>query len=249
MSEVPRSSTTPEMAEPLVPSAGPVAVLVEDDPQIRHFLRRALPNHGYRVFEAATGIEGLREAETRMPDIVILDLGLPDLDGLEVIQRLREWTAVPIVVLSARGQERDKVAALDAGADDYVSKPFGIAELLARMRVALRHAARAVEQKDDLPVTVGTLHIDLVHRRVAVSDREIHLTPIEYRLLATLAKHAGKVLTQRHLLTEVWGPPFVDQAHYLRVYMAQLRRKLEADPTRPTYLLTEAGVGYRLAIE
>ena len=249
MPEVPPSAIAAGITEPSVPSGGPVAILVEDDPQIRHFLRKTLPNHGYRLFEAATGTEGLREAETRMPDIIILDLGLPDLDGLEVIQRLREWTAVPIVVLSARGQERDKVAALDAGADDYLSKPFGIAELLARMRVALRHAARTVGKGDDLPVTVGNLHIDLVHRRVVVSDTEIHLTPIEYRLLATLAKHAGKVLTQRHLLTEVWGPPFVDQAHYLRVYMAQLRRKLEADPTRPKYLLTEAGVGYRLAVE
>jgi len=249
MPEVPLRSTTSGIAEPKAPSGSPVAILVEDDPQIRHFLRRALPNHGYRLFEAATGTEGLREAETRMPDIIILDLGLPDLDGLEVIQRLREWTTVPIVVLSARGQERDKVAALDAGADDYVSKPFGIAELLARLRVALRHAARTAEQKDDLPVTVGNLHIDLVHRRVVVSDREIHLTPIEYRLLAALAKHAGKILTQRQLLTEVWGPPYADQAHYLRVYMAQLRRKVEADPTRPKYLLTEAGVGYRLATE
>jgi len=249
MPEVPPSATTSGMAEPKVPSGGVVAVLVEDDPQIRHFLRKALPNHGYRLFEAASGREGLREAETRMPDIIILDLGLPDLDGLEVIQRLREWTTMPIVVLSARGQERDKVAALDAGADDYLSKPFGIAELLARLRVALRHAARTAEERDDLPVTVGNLHIDLVHRRVVVSDREIHLTPIEYRLLATLAKHAGKILTQRQLLTEVWGPPYADQAHYLRVYMAQLRRKVEADPTRPKYLLTEAGVGYRLAVE
>ena len=249
MPDVPRSSTPSEGTDSKVSRGGPVVILVEDDPQIRHFLRRALPNHGYRLVEAATGTEGLREAETRMPDIVILDLGLPDLDGLEVIQRLREWTTVPIVVLSARGQERDKVAALDAGADDYLSKPFGIAELLARLRVALRHAARTAEQKDDAPVTVGNLHVDLAHRRVTLSDGELHLTPIEYRLLATLAKHAGKVLTQRHLLIEVWGPPYADQAHYLRVYMAQLRRKVEADPTRPRYLLTEAGVGYRLAAE
>ncbi len=249
MPDVPPSSPLSEGADSTTSRGGPVAILVEDDPQIRHFLRRALPNHGYRLVEAVTGTEGLREAETRMPDIVILDLGLPDLDGLEVIRRLREWTTVPIVVLSARGQERDKVAALDAGADDYLSKPFGIAELLARLRVALRHAARTAEHKDDLPVTVGNLHIDLARRRVTISDQEIHLTPIEYRLLATLAKHAGKVLTQRHLLTEVWGPPYADQGHYLRVYMAQLRRKVEADPTRPKYLLTEAGVGYRLAAE
>jgi two-component system KDP operon response regulator KdpE len=233
MPEVPLSSTPSDVADSKGSRGGPVAILLEDDPQIRHFLRRALPNHGYRLFEAATGTKGLREAETRMPDIIILDLGLPDLDGLEVIQRLREWTTVPIVVLSARGQERDKVAALDAGADDYLSTPFGIAELLARLRVALRHAARTDAQKEEAPVTVGDLHIDLVHRRVTMSDREIRLTPIEYRLLATLAKHAGKVFTQRHLLTEVWGPPFAEQAHYLRVYMTQLRRKVEADPTRP----------------
>ncbi len=228
---------------------GSVVIIVEDDPQIRRFLRTTLPNHGYRLYEATTGAEGLREAETQKPDIIILDLGLPDLDGLEVIRRLREWTAVPIVVLSARGQEHDKVMALDAGADDYVSKPFGIAELLARMRVALRHAARTAERSDEVSITVGELHIDLAHRRVMLAGNEVHLTPIEYRLLAALAKHAGKVLTQRQLLTEVWGPPYADQAHYLRVYMAQLRRKLEADPTRPKYLLTEAGVGYRLAGE
>ena len=236
-------------AAPTVPGGGPIVILVEDDPQIRHFLRTTLPNHGYRLYEASTGAEGLREAETRTLDIIILDLGLPDLDGLEVIRRLREWTTVPIVVLSARGQERDKVAALDAGADDYVSKPFGIAELLARMRVALRHAVRAAEREDGSPFAVGDLQVDLAHRRVTVGGTEVHLTPIEYRLLALLAKHAGKVLTQRQLLTEVWGPPYADQAHYLRVYMAQLRRKLEADPTRPKYLQTEAGVGYRLAVE
>lgn len=226
-----------------------VVIVIEDDPQIRHFLRTTLPNHGYRLHEATTGAEGLREAEARAPDIIILDLGLPDLDGLVVIRRLRGWTSVPIVVLSARGQERDKVAALDAGADDYVSKPFGIGELLARMRVALRHAAHGAEREAGSPCTVGDLHVDLAHRRVTMAGKEIHLTPIEFRLLALLAKHAGKVLTQRQLLTEVWGPPYADQAHYLRVYMAQLRRKVEADPARPRYLLTEAGVGYRLAAD
>ncbi len=245
---VPRPQTS-DTVDPTPTTEGSVVILVEDDPQIRRFLRTTLPNHGYRLYEATTGTQGLREAETQKPDIIILDLGLPDLDGLEVIRRLREWTAVPIIVLSARGQEHDKVMALDAGADDYVGKPFGIAELLARMRVALRHAARTAERSDDSPVTIGDLHIDLAHRRVMVAGEEVHLTPIEYRLLAALAKHAGKVLTQHQLLTEVWGPPYADQAHYLRVYMAQLRRKLEADPTRPKYLLTEAGVGYRLAGE
>ena len=235
--------------DPAATTEGSVVIVVEDDPQIRRFLRTTLPNHGYRLYEATTGDEGLREAETQKPDIIILDLGLPDLDGLEVIRRLRQWTAVPIVVLSARGQEHDKVLALDAGADDYVSKPFGIAELLARLRVALRHAAHTAERSDEAPIAVGEIHIDLVHRRVMQAGSEVHLTPLEYRLLATLAKHAGKVLTQRQLLTEVWGPPYADQSHYLRVYMAQLRRKLEADPTRPKYLLTEAGVGYRLAVE
>jgi two-component system KDP operon response regulator KdpE len=242
----PRSQPS-ERAETPVSSEGSVVVVIEDDPQIRRFLRTTLPHHGYRLFEAATGAEGLREAETRQPDIVILDLGLPDFDGLEVIRRLREWSAVPIVVLSARGQERDKIAALDAGADDYVGKPFGVGELLARMRVALRHAARTAQGTEDSAYTVGGLHVDLAHRRVTVGETEIHLTPIEFRLLAMLAKYAGKVLTQRQLLTEVWGPPYAEQAHYLRVYMAQLRRKLEADPARPRYLLTEPGVGYRLA--
>jgi len=249
MSDSTPGSQVSGTADPAASSGGSVVIVIEDDPQIRHFLRTTLPNHGYRLYEATTAAEGLREAETRKPDIIILDLGLPDLDGLDVIRRLRGWTGVPIVILSARGQEHDKIAALDAGADDYVSKPFGIGELLARMRVALRHATRTAERGDDSPVTVGDLHVDLGHRRVMLAGTEVHLTPIEYRLLATLAKHAGKVLTQRQLLTEVWGPPYTDQAHYLRVYMAMLRRKLEADPTRPKYLLTEAGVGYRLAEE
>jgi two-component system KDP operon response regulator KdpE len=204
---------------------------------------------GYRVVEATTGSDGLTQAATRQPDIVILDLGLPDLDGIEVIRRLREWTAVPIVVLSARGQETDKIAALDAGADDYVSKPFGVGELLARMRVALRHAARAPHDAADPTFTVGDLHVDLARRRVSVRAAEIHLTPIEYRLLTTLIRHAGKVLTHRQLLKEVWGLPYSEQTHYLRVYMGALRRKLEAEPARPRYLLTEPGVGYRLADE
>jgi two-component system KDP operon response regulator KdpE len=228
---------------------GPGVLVIEDDPQIQRFLRVALGGHGYRLFEATTGEAGLLEAATRQPDIVILDLGLPDIDGLDVIRRLREWTALPIIVLSARGQERDKIAALDAGADDYVSKPFGVGELLARMRAALRHATRNPDDVGESTFSLGDLHVDLSKRQVAVAGRQVHLTPIEYRLLTTLIRHAGKVLTQRQLLLEVWGPPYADQAHYLRVYMAQLRRKLEKDPARPRCLLTEPGVGYRLAAE
>ncbi len=226
-----------------------MVVVIEDDPQIRRFLRPALSSQGFRVVEAASAEEGLAATSTRQPDIIILDLGLPDLDGIEVIRRLREWTAVPIVVLSARGHEKDKITALDAGADDYVSKPFGVGELLARMRVALRHAARGPSEPSDAPFVIRDLRIDLARRRIFVREGEVHLTPIEYKLLAMLARHAGKVLTHRQLLTEVWGPPYADQAHYLRVYMAQLRRKLEADPARPRYLLTEPGVGYRLIDE
>lgn len=222
-------------------------VLVEDELPIRRFMRAALTAQGYRLYEAATGADGLVEVATRRPDVVIVDLGLPDMDGLDVIRRIREWSAVPIIVLSARGQETDKVAALDAGADDYVSKPFGPAELLARLRVAVRHAAGA--RSDTAVIAVGHLQVDLGRRRVTVAGREIHLTPIEYRLLATLIRNAGKVLTHRQLLAEVWGPSHLGQAHYLRVYMGQLRRKLEADPARPRYLLTEPGVGYRLAAE
>lgn len=230
-------------------TSGPAVVLIEDERPIRRFLRATLVSQGYRLFEAATGEEGLAEAATRQPDIVILDLGLPDIDGLEVIRRLREWSAVPIVVLSARGQERDKIAALDAGADDYVSKPFGIGELLARMRVVLRHAARNRGENADPTFAVGDLSVDLALRRVVVAGKEVHLTPIEYRLLTTLIHYAGKVVTQQQLLKEVWGPHQTEQPHYLRVYIAQLRRKLEADPARPRYLLTEPGVGYRLAPE
>ena len=225
----------------------PVIVLIEDEPEIRRFLRVTLASQDYRLFDAATGTDGLVEAASRQPDLVILDLGLPDMDGIEVIRRLREWTAVPIIVLSARGQERDKVTALDAGADDYVEKPFAPGELAARIRVALRRAA--ARETGEPTFTVGDLHVDLARRRVAVADREVHLTPIEYRLLATLVHHAGRVLTHRQLLKDVWGPTHVEQAHYLRVFMAQLRRKLEPEPARPRYLLTEPGVGYRLAGE
>jgi two-component system KDP operon response regulator KdpE len=234
-------------AEPL--SKKPVVILIEDEPEIRRFLRASLIGHGYRLFEATTGAEGLREAESRQPDIVVLDLGLPDIDGLEVIRRLREWTGVPIIVLSARGQEQDKIIALDAGADDYVGKPFGVGELLARLRVSLRHAERTVREAGEPTFSAGDLEVNPTERRVLVGGNEIHLTPIEYRLLATMVKHAGKVLTHRQLLREVWGPPYAEQAHYLHVYMAQLRRKIETDPARPRHLLTEPGIGYRLAAD
>jgi two-component system KDP operon response regulator KdpE len=222
-------------------------VLIEDEPQIRRFLRATLGSSGYRLHEATSGEDGLVEAATRQPDVVILDLGLPDIDGLQVIRRLREWSTVPIIVLSARGQEGDKVAALDAGADDYVSKPFAVGELLARLRVALRHAA--VGESGEPTFTVAGLRVDQVKRLVQMDGKDVHLTPIEYRLLTTLVRHAGRVVSQRQLLKDVWGPAHTDQAHYLRVYMGTLRRKLEQDPARPRYLLTEPGVGYRLAAE
>jgi two-component system KDP operon response regulator KdpE len=227
----------------------PVVVLIEDEPQIRRFLRATLTGQGYRLFEATTGADGLVEVGSRQPDVVIVDLGLPDVDGIDVIRRLREWSAVPIIVLSARGQERDKVTALDAGADDYVSKPFGASELLARIRVALRHTAGASHEGDDATFQIGELRMDLLRRQVFVGDREVRLTPIEYKLLATLVRHAGKVVTHAQLLRDVWGPTHTDQAHYVRVYLAHLRHKLEAEPARPRYLLTEPGVGYRLAAE
>jgi two-component system KDP operon response regulator KdpE len=227
----------------------PVVVLIEDEPQIRRFLRATLTGQGYRLFEAATGADGLVEAASRQPDVVIVDLGLPDMDGLEVIRRLREWSKVPVIVLSARGQERDKVTALDIGADDYVSKPFGAGELLARIRVALRHTAGASHEGDAGSFAVGGLRVDLLHRRVFVDEAEVHLTPIEYKLLTTLVRHAGRVVTHVQLLREVWGPAHTDQPHYVRIYMAHLRHKIEAEPARPRYLLTEPGVGYRLTTE
>ena len=221
-------------------------LLIEDEAPIRRFLRATLASHGYQLLEATTAREGLQLAAARRPDLVLLDLGLPDMDGLEVTTRLREWTETPIVVLSARGQERDKVAALDAGADDYLTKPFGVDELLARIRVALRHAARGQDAAQAAVIEAGDVRIDLAERRVSVAGQEVHLTPIQYDLLAALARHAGKVVTHTQLLKEVWGPHYERETHYLRVYMGQLRQKLEADPARPRYLLTEPGVGYRL---
>lgn len=248
MAEIPGTAPSPRQDREGAP-ASPVVVVIEDEPQIRRFLRPTLLSQGYHVIEAATGEEGVLQAATRQPDIVILDLGLPDMDGLEVIRRLREWTAVPIIVLSARGQERDKIGALDTGADDYVAKPFAVGELLARMRVALRLAARTGSDAADSTFTVGDLRVDLARRWVFIGEAEVHLTRTEYKLLTTLIRHAGKVLTHRQLLREVWGPPYVEQTHYLRVYMAQLRHKLEADSARPRLLLTEPGVGYRLAAD
>jgi len=241
--------TSPPRPAPAASTPGPVVILIEDEPEIRRFLRATLLSHGYRLVEAGTGREGLQAAETRQPDLIILDLGLPDIDGLDVIRKLREWTQVPILVLSARGQEADKVAALDAGADDYVSKPFGVGELLARTRVALRRAERIGRGGDEQGFETGDLQIDFAHRRVVVKGQDVHLTPIEYRLLTTLARHAGRVLTRNQLLNEVWGRAYTEQAHYLHVYMAHLRRKIEADPAQPRYILTEPGVGYRLAAE
>jgi two-component system, OmpR family, KDP operon response regulator KdpE len=226
-----------------------VILVIEDDPQIRRFLRATLIDNDYHYLEATNAAEGLRLVGLQHPDLIILDLGLPDMDGLEVTRRLREWTSTPIVVLSARDQERDKVDALDAGADDYLTKPFGTAELLARMRVALRHAIQATQGSDAPLFTTGDLRVDLSHRQVFVGEQEVHLTPIEYKLLLILVQYAGKVVTRKQLLHDAWGPSYVDEMHYLRVYMGQLRHKLETDPTRPRYLITEPGVGYRLKTE
>lgn len=234
------------MSEPASPR---VILAIEDEAQVARFLRASLTSHGFRLVEATTGVQGLAEAAARVPDLILLDLGLPDLDGVEVARRLREWTAVPILVLSARGQERDKIEALDAGADDYLTKPFGIGELLARIRVALRHAERAGGTAQAAEFSLGQMRVDFAARRVFFRGAEVHLTPIEYRLLGVLVRNVGKVVTQRQLLKEVWGPGSVSQNHYLRVYMANLRGKLEEEPARPRYFVTEAGVGYRLRDE
>jgi two-component system KDP operon response regulator KdpE len=224
-------------------------LVVEDEPEIRHLLRASLVSQGYRLLEATTGKEGLTLAASHRPDLLILDLGLPDMDGLDVVRQVREWTSVPILILSARGKERDKVAALDAGADDYVTKPFGMGELIARMRVALRHAASRGAGKEEEAVSIGDLAFDIARREVRLAGERVHLTPIEYKLLAVLVRNAGKVITHRQLLLEVWGPAFENQAHYVRVYMKRLREKLEPIPARPRYLLSEPGVGYRLRDE
>ena len=218
-------------------------LIVEDEKEIRRFVRIALESEGWRVFESDTLQRGLIEAGTRKPDLIILDLGLPDGDGLSYIQDLRQWSAIPIIVLSARNSEEDKVAALDAGADDYLSKPFGISELLARVRVALRRHSGG-SQESPL-VNFADISVDLINRQVTRAGENLHLTPIEFRLLSALIANTGKVITQRQLLNQVWGPNYVEHSHYLRIYMGHLRQKLETDPTRPKHLLTETGVGYR----
>jgi two-component system KDP operon response regulator KdpE len=227
------------LSEPL-----PVVLVIEDEVQMRRFLRASLTNNGYQVYESETAADGLAQAASRSPDLVLLDLGLPDQDGLLVTENLRQWAKMPIIVLSARGKEEDKIKALDAGADDYLTKPFGIGELLARIRVALRHTSRSESGASQF--AMGDVKVDLARRQVTKGDQEVHLTPIEYKLLATLIKYEGRVITHRQLLREVWGLNSSEQTQYLRVYMAQLRHKLEDSPSRPRFLMTEPGVGYRL---
>lgn len=222
-------------------------LVIDDELPIRRFLKASLNSSDYELVEAENGREGIQKTATENPSVVLLDLGLPDMDGVEVARSLREWTQVPIIVLSARGQERDKIDALDAGADDYLTKPFGIGELLARIRVALR---RTSEKEPENPIlSFGAIQIDFSRRLVWRDGAEVHLTPNEYSLLASLAKSPGRVLTHKQLLTEVWGPAYVGENHYLRVFMGQLRHKLENDPARPRFLINEPGVGYRLRIE
>ncbi|KML68175.1 two-component system response regulator KdpE [Pectobacterium peruviense] len=218
-------------------------LIVEDEKEIRRFVRQALEGEGCRVFDAETMQRGLLEAATRKPDLIILDLGLPDGNGIDYIRDLRQWSSLPVIVLSARTDEQDKIDALDAGADDYLTKPFGIGELLARLRVALRRHSHT--QQETPLVSFGTITVDLLNRQVNRDGQELHLTPIEFRLLATLLASPGKVLTQRQLLTQVWGPNAVEHSHYLRIYMGHLRQKLESDPARPRHLLTETAIGYR----
>ncbi|MBO9664144.1 response regulator [Dokdonella sp.] len=225
----------------------PNLLLVEDDPQIQRFLATALDAHGYALRIAGSGNEGLQLAALHQPDIAIVDIGLPDISGLDLIARLREWYAQPILVLSAREREADKVAALDLGADDYLTKPFGIGELLARLRVMQRHLAGREAAGESPRIEIGDITLDLAARRVLRGDEDVHLTPIEYQLLATLARHRGKVLTHRQLLREVWGAAHTESPQYLRIYMRSLRKKIETDPARPRWLTTEVGVGYRLA--
>lgn len=229
-------------------SSKPTILVIEDEPPLQKFLEVTL-SPMFNLIQAVTGESGVRHAANDRPDLVILDLGLPDIDGLEVTRRIREWSAMPIIVVSARGKEQDKVVALDVGADDYITKPFGVGELTARVRVALRHRAAAQQESGEPLFTVGDLRVDLARREVKVGEKPIHLTPHEYSLLAVLVRNAGKVLTHRQLLKDVWGPGSATESHYLRVYMNQLRQKIEADPARPRYLITETGVGYRLLDE
>jgi two-component system KDP operon response regulator KdpE len=228
---------------------GPVVLLIEDEPPMRRFLRTSLTSNGFRLHEAENAREGLALAASHHPEIILLDLGLPDGDGIDVTRQLRQWSHVPIIVISARGREDDKVMALDAGADDYLTKPFGVNELLARIRVALRHARQVRPEPPAQVLELAGLHIDFEQREVAVDGRSVHLTPIEYRLLKLLAEHIGKVLTHNHILKEVWGPGHAAQPHSLRVHMADLRKKIERNPAQPRWIINEPGVGYRLRIQ
>jgi two-component system KDP operon response regulator KdpE len=228
-------------------SDAPRILVIEDEPEIRRFLRASLAAHGFIVHEAETGRDGLLQASSLPPDVVILDLGLPDIDGLAVIEELRGWSRVPTIVLSARGQESDKIAALDAGADDYLTKPFSVGELLARLRVALRHRAQVAEEYATNVFAAGDLEVDLARRQTRVAGQSVHLTPTEYRLLTLLIKSAGRVITHRQLLKDVWGPGSTQEAHYLRVYVNQLRKKLGDNSATPRLIMTEPGVGYRFA--
>ncbi len=229
--------------------AASVILIVEDELPIRRFLRSSLSAEGYTLVEAENGQQAIRLATQQPPELVLLDMGLPDMDGQEVLKQLREWLVAPIVILSARDQDTQKIQALDNGADDYLTKPFSTGELLARIRVALRRYQRVAGERESSLFITGELKIDLGTRQVFIRDSEVHLTPIEYKLLTALAKHAGKVLTHRVLLKEVWGPHHVEENHYVRVHMASLRRKIEEDASQPKYLLTEQGVGYRLHVE
>ena len=227
----------------------PLILLIEDELAIRRFLRAALPSENYRLEEATTGKQALLMAAQQLPDLVLLDLGLPDMDGQDVLRQLREWLHAPIIVLSARDQEKQKIDALDGGADDYLTKPFGTGELLARIRVALRNANRAVSGNESALFEHGDLKIDFANRRIFARATEIHLTPLEYKLITTLARQSGKVLTHSFLLKEVWGKHDISELHYLRVHMANLRRKIEHDSAKPQHILTEQGIGYRLVTE
>ena len=228
--------------------SNPVVVIVEDEPQIRRFVRGALEAQQWQVHEAGTMKEGLVEAGTRRPDLVILDLGLPDGDGVDFLRDLRAWSQVPVIVLSARSDEADKIAALDAGADDYLTKPFGVGELMARVRVSMRRGQRAADT-GSATFAFGEVTVELAERRVLRAGTAVHLTPIEYRLLGVLIANVGRVLTHRYLLREVWGPAHSERTHYLRIYMGHLRQKLEADAAQPRHIVTETGVGYRLIVD
>jgi two-component system, OmpR family, KDP operon response regulator KdpE len=224
----------------------PTILVIEDEKHIRHFLRLSLESLNFRLIESSTGAEGLALAASHNPDVILLDLGLPDMDGLEVIQRCRAWTATPIIILSARGKDQDKIQALESGADDYLTKPFSVGELTARIKVALRHSNRPNTPSPNPVFKTGGLMVDMEKHQVSIEGKEIHLTPTEFKLLAILISKAGKLVTWKELLGDIWGPAGSDSSHYLRIYISQLRHKLEENPARPRYLITEAGVGYRL---